>query len=169
MSRWRLNSGSWRGADLGLELSPAGLSPLPCCLIKTDPGELLPHSHPQARSLLPWRGTEAAGSTLGPPGKHPRAPWHRAGHRWQGKVPIHSSACQGSAWMHKDLPKFRSGEDSESVGMPANVVTIHTLQVRQKGSFTSQRLLHMPGHIVNAPSCWAEASTSLSLQTNPYN
>lgn len=36
--------------------------------------------------------------------------------------------------------------------MPANVVTIPTLQVGQKGSFFSQRLLQIPGHIINAPT-----------------
>lgn len=51
--------------------------------------------------------------------------------------------------MHRALTRSRSEETVSPVRMTADVVTIHTLQAGQKGSFFSQRLLQIP---VNAPT-----------------
>lgn len=88
MSRCRLSSDFCLGVDQRLELSPAELSPLTLLPHDTDPGELPPSSH-KNRASLPGRDRGCWQGTGTPLGKHP-ALWHRAGHGWQGKLPIHS-------------------------------------------------------------------------------
>lgn len=124
-------------------LSSAGAhpqsSPL-CCPIPPSQGSL----PAQTRSLPPCRGPEGLpghGLCLG----NTHSPGHRAGHGWHPQAPTHS-LVQGTACTHRALTQFRSQGTASPVRMTADVATIHTLQVGQKGSFSSQRPLQIPVH-----------------------